>query len=153
MILLREWLSEGDHPAHIPPTLCWSGTSRLWSMWIDMDECAAGRRYVEREGVMALSSVAQCVCGRMSCFSAWCITLTKYILNLQMTLSWSLVSFLTVCLFVSHFRSLVCLCGNRAVVPAEFAMANSRSWGGKMVISLFFSKSAFCAEYYWIRNV
>lgn len=27
-----------------------------------MDECAAGRRYVEKEGVMALCSVAQCVC-------------------------------------------------------------------------------------------
>lgn len=31
-------------------------------MWIDVDECAAGRRYVEKEGVMALCSVTQFVC-------------------------------------------------------------------------------------------
>ena len=72
-----------------------------------MDECAAGRRYVEREGVMALCSVAQfvcvCVCvgGQelrhgVSRFSTRYIALTEYIFNPQMVMSRSLFPFLPV---------------------------------------------------------
>lgn len=59
---LWERLREGDHPVQRFPALCWSGTSRLWSMWIDVDECAAGRRYVKTEGGDGpLLCCAQCV--------------------------------------------------------------------------------------------
>lgn len=126
----------------------------------DFDQCGSMWMSVQPEGATwrrkgwwpsALShSLCVCVCGRelrhiVSCFSTWCITLTKYILNLQMTLSQSLFLF---SLSVSHFL----LYGNRArhLLNGPLLWWNHGPEGKKYLFN--WAVLILCADYSWMEK-